>query len=184
MSRMTKVLALGMTLLLVPALTSVFAQRGQGRALRLRQAGKMQQMRYQRLEQELGLSAEQSEKLRQLRKKVGILGIETRSQLQIRQLELRELMTAKTVDRAAVDKKVQEIANLRGTQYRNRIEMRLGMQGILTPEQQVKIQEMRGKAVKQLVEKRRDAAKAKDRVGKKARKNAPAAPNPPDKPII
>jgi Spy/CpxP family protein refolding chaperone len=187
MSKISKwgVMALSVALLgsiLVPAIA-------QGRLPGMRQARQNRMaplIRNENVQKELGLTADQVDRLRQLRRKLSVAGIESRSQLQIKRLELQDLMAAKTLDRVAIDKKVQEISVLRGTQMKNMIEMRLGLQGILTPEQMAKAKEMRGNAIRQRIGQQRalrnpDARPARPAVARRrqGQNDAPPAPAPP-----
>ena len=92
------VVLMGVSLL---AVVTLLAQNGPARIRRPRPQGLPPLIQNEQLHRELGLTADQVEKLKQLRKRLAVAGIETRSQLQIKQLELRDLIDAKNPDRAA-----------------------------------------------------------------------------------
>ncbi len=96
----------------------------------------------ERIKAELGLTDEQAEKLRQTFTESRKAGIRTRADLQIRRMELHELLRAEKTDRDAAMKKVQEISDLRAQMMRQHVESMLAAKTILTPEQQKKIHAM------------------------------------------
>jgi Spy/CpxP family protein refolding chaperone len=170
------------------AAVTLLAQNGPARIRRPRPQGVSPLIQNEQLQKELGLNADQVEKLRQLRKRLAVAGIESRSQLQIKQLELRDLIDAKNPDRAAIDKKVQEISVLKGAQMKGIIDMRLGLQEILTPEQMSKVKEMRGQAVRRRVEQLRSRRDVPDRPGRpfparRRQQDAGVPPVQPPKPL-
>jgi Spy/CpxP family protein refolding chaperone len=195
MSMRTRGSVIGMTLaLLLPLTAAAFAQGAPTGPRQARQRRKAAFFLNEKVQMDLGLTADQQEKLRQLRRKMTVAGIESRSQVQIKQLELQDLMAAKSLDRAAIDKKVQEISALRGAQMKNMIDMRFGLQGILTPEQMDKIKEMRGHAIRQRIGHQRamrnpearpaKAAKALKRQKRNATRPPVQPPAPPVPPNI
>lgn len=88
--------------------------------------------------EQLGLSAEQSEKLRQLWVEAMKNNIRTRSNLMVARIELEELLRADTPDRAAIDSKLRQLTEAQGALLRQHIDQRLAMQAVLTPEQRAK----------------------------------------------
>lgn len=87
----------------------------------------------------LGLSDQQSDKLRQILVDTEKSSVKTRADLQVRGIELRELLRADKPDRDAVMKKVQEISDLRGQEVKQHMVALLSAKEVLTPEQQKKI---------------------------------------------
>jgi Spy/CpxP family protein refolding chaperone len=96
----------------------------------------------ERMKAELGLTDEQAGKLRQIFTESRKAGIRTRADLQIKRMELHEIMMGDKADRDAAMKKVQEISDLRAQQMRSHVESMLAAKTILTPEQQKKIHAM------------------------------------------
>jgi len=96
----------------------------------------------QRVKAELGLTDEQSEKLRKLFSETHKASIRSRAELKIKRMELHELMMASTTDREAAMKKVTDISDLRAQRMRQHVESMLAAKTILTPEQQKKIHTM------------------------------------------
>ena len=96
----------------------------------------------ERMKAELGLTDEQAGKLRQIFTESRKAGIRTRADLQIRQMELHEIMMGDKADREAAMKKVQDISDLRAQLMRSHVESMLAAKTILTPEQQKKIHAM------------------------------------------
>ncbi|MBI3325368.1 MAG: Spy/CpxP family protein refolding chaperone [Nitrospinae bacterium] len=87
------------------------------------------------LKQELGLNDAQAMELRKLKSEEKKSAIRKRADLQIARLELHELLNASTVDEKAVSAKVKEVNDLQGSALRARVENRIALQKVLTPEQ-------------------------------------------------
>lgn len=96
-----------------------------------------------RLRQELGLTDEQMNKLRQMRNQSRRNSIRSRAEIQIKELELGEQLEAARPDRAAIDRLVREMADLRAQQMKAMIDMRLGLQDVLTADQRQKLRGLR-----------------------------------------
>ena len=92
-----------------------------------------------RVKSALGLTDEQSAKLREIMVESRKSTIKTRADMEVRGLELRELLRADQPGREAVLHKVQEISELRGQMMRQRVESLLAAKSVLTAEQQQKI---------------------------------------------
>jgi Spy/CpxP family protein refolding chaperone len=124
-----------------------------------------------RVKTELGLSDEQSQRLRQIVVDTEKSSIKTRADLAVRGIELRELLRSNNPDRNAVMSKVQEISNLRGEMMKQHVGALLAAKAVLTPEQQKKIQAF--------IERRQAAAPGQSmRMGPQRR----PAPGPPPEP--
>jgi Spy/CpxP family protein refolding chaperone len=89
-----------------------------------------------RVKTELGLTDQQAEKLRQVFVDSRKASIKSRADLQVRRMELRELLRGDKPDRDAVMKKVQEISDLRAQMMRQHVDSLLATKSVLTPEQQ------------------------------------------------
>jgi len=92
-----------------------------------------------RVKTELGLTDQQADKLRQVYVDSRKASIRTRAELQVRRMELREMLRDDKPDREAVMKKVQEISDLRTQMMRQHVESLLAAKAVLTPEQQKKM---------------------------------------------
>ena len=91
------------------------------------------------LAEELGLTDDQKEKLRTLRQESRKASIQAQADMQIKQMELRELLQSGEPDRAAIAQKLEEIAAARTARALDRFDQRQAMKSILTPEQQAKM---------------------------------------------
>ena len=91
-----------------------------------------------RVKSALGLTDEQSGKLREIMVESRKSAITTRADMQVRNIELRELLRADQPNRDAVLRKVQEISGLRGQMMKQRVESLLAAKSVLTAEQQQK----------------------------------------------
>jgi Spy/CpxP family protein refolding chaperone len=97
------------------------------------------------IQQELGLSAEQSAQLEKLWADGRKQAIRQRADLAIARMELEEAMNATTVDEKAVAAKVKAVSDLQATALRARTEQRLAIRRLLTPEQQQKMKQLMGR---------------------------------------
>lgn len=95
------------------------------------------------LAEELGLSAEQKEKIRQIKLAAHKQNIEQRAKLQLARLELHELMQADSPDQKQIEAKLAELSKLRDVAMHNHVNTFLEMQKVLTPEQRKKAKDLR-----------------------------------------
>ena len=93
--------------------------------------------------EELGLSDAQKSQIHQARLDTRKKNIDVEAKHKLASIELHELMRADAPDQAKINAKISEVSKLRETLMRNRIEARLAVQKILTPEQRKKMQELR-----------------------------------------
>ena len=93
---------------------------------------------FRRMARRLELTDEQvtaiKDVLRQARKKA----IGLRAKARVARIELAELVSEPTVDRAKVDAKVEEITKIRGDRLQERTRTALAVRAVLTPEQLAK----------------------------------------------
>lgn len=94
------------------------------------------------IQAELGLSADQAAQIEKLRVEGRKQGIRQRADLAIARIELQELMSAPTVDEEAVAAKVKAISDLQAAGLKARVDERLAMRRVLTPEQQEKMKQL------------------------------------------
>jgi Spy/CpxP family protein refolding chaperone len=92
-----------------------------------------------RIKTELGLTEDQTNHLRQIVVDTQKSSIKTRADMEVRGIELRELLRADNPDRTAVMKKVDEISALRAEMLKQDMDALLNAKSVLTPEQQKKI---------------------------------------------
>ncbi len=91
--------------------------------------------------QALNLTADQRKKMHDMDVEREKAAIQNRAQLETRQLELRELLNAEKPDRAAIDRKIEEIEHLRANRMKSQIAARLDFESLLTPEQKDKLRQ-------------------------------------------
>jgi Spy/CpxP family protein refolding chaperone len=96
-----------------------------------------------RLRAYLNLTDQQVGRLHQIAVDAEKSSVKTRADLELRGIELRELLRADNPDHDAVLKKVQEISELRGQMMKQHIESLLTAKSVLTPEQQKKLRSFR-----------------------------------------
>ena len=91
----------------------------------------------------LGITPEQAQKIRSETLQFQENHIRNRADLQIKRLQLQNLMTADSPDRSAIDKQLQEISAARLTQTESDVNFYLDMRTALTPDQKLKLRQMR-----------------------------------------
>jgi Spy/CpxP family protein refolding chaperone len=90
------------------------------------------------------LNETQYAQLRKVRVEERKAAIRRRADLQIARLELKELLDAATPDEKVVAAKVKELNELQAAALKARVDARLALGKILTPEQREKLKQMRG----------------------------------------
>ena len=90
-------------------------------------------------EQRLGLSPEQRGQMERLRDESAKGEAKRSAELTVARIELRELMRAPQLDDKAIVAKARVLGDLQAAQTRERIENRLAMAKVLTPEQREKV---------------------------------------------
>jgi len=88
-----------------------------------------------RLRKELALTDEQVERLHKIRVEEEKNSIQTRADLELRHIELRELLRADNPDHDAIMQKVDQVIALEGKMQKQRVETLLSARGVLTPDQ-------------------------------------------------
>jgi Spy/CpxP family protein refolding chaperone len=92
--------------------------------------------------QQLGVSADQAAKIRQQESDFRKAEIRNNAELQIKRMDLNDLLAAEKPDRAAIDSKLREIAAAQLAVEKSAIDNRLNMRDALTPAQRQKLQQM------------------------------------------
>jgi Spy/CpxP family protein refolding chaperone len=95
------------------------------------------------MREKLGITAEQAAKIRLQTSQFRKAQIRSRADLQVKRLELNELLAADNPDRAAIDKKLEEISAAQLARRKSEVDYRLTMRNTLTSEQRQKLQQMR-----------------------------------------
>ena len=96
------------------------------------------------MREKLGITADQAAKISQQTSEFRKAQIRSGADLQVKRLELNELLAATNPDRAAIDKKLEEISAIQLAQKKSEVNYRLRMRDALTSEQRQKLQQMRG----------------------------------------
>jgi Spy/CpxP family protein refolding chaperone len=91
----------------------------------------------------LGITPEQAQKIRTQTSDFRKTQIRNRAELQVKHLELNDLLSVDNPDRAAIDKKLQEISAVHLASAKSAIDFRLAMRTALTPDQRQKLLQMR-----------------------------------------
>lgn len=94
-----------------------------------------------RLMERLNLSDDQKNQIEKLRTDFQKQQIAQRAKVQTAAVELRQLLRAENPDKAAIEKKIQEVAQLRAQLQTARVNHMLNVRKVLTPEQQKMVRE-------------------------------------------
>jgi Spy/CpxP family protein refolding chaperone len=94
------------------------------------------------IREHLGVSADQAAKIRQQEADFRKTEIRNRADLEIKRIDLREMMGADKPDRAAIDAKLQEISTSRLAFEKSAVNFRLNSRDALTPEQRQKLRDL------------------------------------------
>lgn len=92
---------------------------------------------------ELAITAEQRQKLEDIRFNTEKESIQRRAAMQVRRMELQRLVDADNPDRAAVDRTIQEVAQEEAAIMRATINARLNAKAVLSAEQRAKLVQLR-----------------------------------------
>jgi Spy/CpxP family protein refolding chaperone len=96
-------------------------------------------LRRPEVQKELGITAEQRQKLQDIGFESSKSAIQGRAALEVLNLELNRILGAENPDRGAIDKKLQEVAQAETILKRSQINARLDAQNVLTKEQRGRI---------------------------------------------
>lgn len=137
----------------------------------------------ERMRRELGLTEEQSKRLHQLGLEARRNSIRRRADLETKRLDLRELLRAEQPDRAAIDRAVRELAELQAAQMKAGIDLRLGAQEVLTPEQRQQLRQLRERGFRERKAPGPEGERFRGRPGRRPgppseQAPAPSAPQP------
>lgn len=94
----------------------------------------------ERLSAALNLSEDQKAQIHKIMLDTRKKNIDTEAKLELAHLELQELLRADNPDQKKIDAQITEVSKLRETMLRARIDTRLAIQKVLTPEQRKKTQ--------------------------------------------
>lgn len=116
-----------------------------GGAVLAEQAGRTRGAELDRLKQEIGLSDEQAAAIRELRLQERKAAIARRADMRVARLELEALLSAPTLDEAAIASHTKRIAELQQADARARIEGQVAVRRAVSPEQYQKLRQIRSR---------------------------------------
>ncbi len=93
------------------------------------------------IQQKVGVTPEQVAKIRQQETAFRKTAIQQRADLEVKQIDLGDLLAADKPDRAAIDRQLQAISASRLAMDKSRVDFRLNMKDALTPEQREKLRQ-------------------------------------------
>lgn len=94
------------------------------------------------IREQLGITPEQAAKIRQQFSAFRISEIRGRADLEVKRVELHDLLSADNPDKAAIDSKIDEIGAARLAGAKARVDFGFSMKDALTPDQRAKLKEM------------------------------------------
>jgi Spy/CpxP family protein refolding chaperone len=95
-----------------------------------------------RIQQQVGLTDAQVTQLKKLWGDQRKSAIRRRADMAIARMELEELLDGPSVDEKALSAKVKELTDLQAATLRARVDARLGLRKVVTPEQQQKLRSL------------------------------------------
>lgn len=104
------------------------------------------------MQRELGLSSAQVGEIRALKEKDGATSKDRLAKERAANEALEKLIAAPEPDRAAIGEQVRLLSEMRNQAFEARIDQRLALQQILTPEQRAKLQERKADRSKRRIE--------------------------------
>jgi Spy/CpxP family protein refolding chaperone len=113
-----------------------------GRGMGGRQFGLGRLLSDPAVREQLGVTADQAAKIRQQESDFRKTAIRSRADLQVKQIDLRDMLSADKPDRAAIDAKLQEISTARLAFQKSAIDYRLNSRDALTPAQRDKLRQI------------------------------------------
>ena len=113
-----------------------------GRGMGPRESGLGRLLNDPNVRQQLGVTADQAAKIRQQESDFRKTEIRNRADLEIKRMDLNELLSADKPDRSAIDSKLQEVGAAQLALEKSAIDYRLTMRDALTPAQRQKLQQM------------------------------------------
>lgn len=122
----------------------------------------------------LGLTQEQMNRLQTQSDAAERARIQRRADLEIKQREFDQLMRSPNPDRAAIDRKMQELSTARLAEEKAAMEERFSSEGVLTPEQKEKLKQMRNEPPEEMMRRGRPQGPG--------RQAPPQRPQPPQQP--
>jgi Spy/CpxP family protein refolding chaperone len=97
------------------------------------------------IREKVGITAEQAAKIRQDETEFRKAEIRNRADLEVKRIDLENLLSAEKPDRAAIDAKLQEISAARLTLEKSAVHFRLNMREAITPAQREKLHQLMSK---------------------------------------
>ena len=94
------------------------------------------------IREKLGITAEQLGAIRKQESDFRKAEIRDRADLEVKRVDLKDLLEADKPDRAAIDAKLQEISNSRLALEKSRVHFHLAMKEAITPEQREKLHQL------------------------------------------
>jgi Spy/CpxP family protein refolding chaperone len=91
------------------------------------------------IQQKVGVSAEQVAKIRQQESAFRKTEIRQRADVEVKRIDLRDLLAADKPDRAAIDRQLQDISTSQLALEKARVDFRLNMKDALTADQRQKL---------------------------------------------
>ena len=94
------------------------------------------------IQQRLGITSEQAARLKAQQRAFVKAMIRNRAELQVKRIELGELLAAEKPDRELIEKKLGELNQAQFAMQHSAIENRLAMREMFTPEQRQKMRQL------------------------------------------
>jgi len=98
-----------------------------------------------KVKEKLQLTDDQINKIKEVNQDIQKKLIDLRAKEEIAQIELQSLLDASSIDKNAIENKIEEFGKIRTEIHKSEVNRKIAMKEILTPEQQQKIKDFVGK---------------------------------------
>ncbi len=106
------------------------------------------------VKEKLELTDDQIKAIKEASEEIDKKMIELKAKLEVAKIELRSLLDADTINKSAIDAKIEELGKIKTEMLKSTINRKIVMKEILTSEQQEKIKEFIGNNVRQRIKDR------------------------------
>jgi Spy/CpxP family protein refolding chaperone len=115
---------------------------GRGFGMGQREFGLMRALRDPDVRKQVGITDDQYAKIRQQESDFRKTEIRDRADLQVKRIDLKDLLSVDNPDRTAIDSKLQEISASQLALEKSAVDYRLDMRGAITPAQRDKLRQL------------------------------------------
>jgi len=146
-------------LLIIGLVAIVYAQpmfKGMGQGRGMGQGKGLNLLQNPKVKEKLQLTDDQINKIKEVNQDIQKKLIELRAKDEIANIELQSLLDSASIDKKAVEAKIDELGKIKTEIQKTEINRRIAMKEIFTPEQQQKIKDFIGNRIGQRIKERQE----------------------------